>query len=62
MKLVVVRYIIRRSRNGLWTVFDVLSGFPASIGGKGLIGLEEARAREMSDGLNAETLTDSATH
>jgi len=61
MKLLVVRYVVRRRRNGLWTVFDALSGFPASIGGQGLIGLEEAQAREMAGGLNAQTLTGDAT-
>jgi len=48
------RYDIRQEKNGLWTVFDILTGLPAASDGRDLANLEREDAKDIADHLNRE--------
>jgi hypothetical protein len=56
MKLVRNRYVLRQNRKGLWTVYDGMSGFPATTEGKELINLSATQAHDTAVSLNAAAL------
>ncbi|TCU10441.1 hypothetical protein [Rhizobium sullae] len=47
-----IRYDRRAELDGTWTVFDVITGYPAMIGCKQLTELAEKNAAELTDMLN----------
>jgi hypothetical protein len=50
------RYDVRKEDDGKWTVFDVFTGFPATIDDLEVIGFEANQASDLLDMLNAADL------